>query len=216
MKKFTAIFLCLCLFVVLCGCGEEAKSSDSNSANLVKQYSDAADKYVSENDYETAIKALEEGVEKTGSKELKKKLEDLKAENEKYNKLLGTYEEEFGPWITISLYKSGGKLKAYVNVDEYYGPKYQGGYFDVTEKDDGSYEISAEGTARILENGNKKIISLFDITNCYFRYLPDKLTFTPSEDGTKITIQFYEGSAPRHNYDLIKKADSAEFEEKYY
>ena len=78
MKKYIVFVLSLLIVIFLTACASE---TDTAQNNFVEIYKTKATEYIENGDTQAAIDALEDGVEKTGSAELKKMLDELKADD---------------------------------------------------------------------------------------------------------------------------------------
>ena len=91
MREIISFIIVLCMVLSFCGCS----ANNNDAPDLETKYYEYAQECIEKGDTETAIKALEEGVEKTGSEKLKELLNTLKDDNkEEYNKQKQRVREE--------------------------------------------------------------------------------------------------------------------------
>lgn len=78
MKKAIIVLICICVALCFSGCSPK---DNGDTTTIETKYYEYAQECIEKGDTETAIKALEEGVEKTGSEKLKELLNTLTEEN---------------------------------------------------------------------------------------------------------------------------------------
>lgn len=173
MRKFLLTAMILIAALCLCACSGKNTSS---TPDLVTQYYNYAKDCIDSGDKEKASAALKEGIEKTDSQKLKDLLDSLNKSNVSENEssadstsskspsstsvpptnsssatnstdsvknevdICGLYKDKES-YVDYTIYKKDGGYKVLIKVSN------MGGYFQLIDNGDGSYNVANSGTS---------------------------------------------------------------------